>query len=113
MDETIYLVADQTGIKRMTKNLPSLNRGEIPIKVNITVAKEAFRTPVIEKQIVIDDWREGIDIADVEFRKEIITPEEAETIRQGRLEKMQEILRQNGYTVAKLAEDEEESEAKC
>jgi hypothetical protein len=36
---------------------------------------------------------------DVEFRQSIITPEEAEMIRQRRLEKMRSILKAQGFTV--------------
>lgn len=101
MTEIIYLVIDRSGVRRMTKNLPSLNRGEIPVKVKVTVENEAFRTPVIEKEVYVDDWREGVDIADVEFKQNVITPEEAEQIKQRRLEKMQEILQNQGYEVSK------------
>lgn len=106
MKTVIYLVADRSGVRRMTKSLPSIYRGEIPIKVAVTIEDTAFRTPVIEKSIVIDDWREGIDMADVEFKKDIITAEEADIIRRKRLEKMREILTDNGFTVVKQPEDE-------
>ena len=85
MKETIYLVVSPYKVERMTKNLPGLSRGEIPVKLTITVDEKAFREPVISKEVHIDDWREGVDIADVEFRGSVITEEEAEIIKQRRL----------------------------
>src|SRR4051812_46707668 len=107
MTETIYLVVDRNGVKRFTKNLPGLNRGEIPVKVNVSVEESAFRTPVIEKEIVVEDWRQGVDIADVEFKEAVITEEEAVLIRERRLEKMRELLIQQGYTVTKGGDAED------
>lgn len=107
MKEIIYLVVSPWKVERMTKNLPELKRGEIPIKVEIEVQDTAFRTPVIAKKIIVDDWREGIDMADVDFNGNIITEEEAELIRERRLEKMREILQENGYTIEKKEETDE------
>ena len=104
MKEVIYLAVDRYGVKRMTKNVPSLNRGEIPIKLTLTVEDQAFREPVIEKTVHIEDWRQGVDIADVEFKESIITEEEAQVIRERRLEKMKEVLESQGYSVSKEQE---------
>ncbi len=99
MNEIIYLVVDRYNVKRMTKNLPSLNRGEIPIKLELVVEETAFRNPVIEKRVVVEDWRQGVDIADVDFKETTITEEEAELIRERRLEKMRGILEAQGYKI--------------
>lgn len=101
MKHTIFLVANERGVQRMTKSLPSLNRGEVPIKVDVTIEPGAFRTPVISKEIYIADWREGIDIDDVEFKQSVITQTEADMIRAARMEKMKEILETQGYTISK------------
>jgi hypothetical protein len=101
MKDVIYLVVARLGVQRMTKNLPSLNRGEIPVKLNLNVEDNAFREPVIVKEVEIADWRQGVDIADVEFKEAVITEEEAALIRERRLEKMREVLVQQGYTVTK------------
>ena len=101
MNQTIYLYADKWGINRMTKSLGAVRRGEIPIKLELEVNETAFREPVIEKRVVIDDWRQGVDIADVDFKETFITEEEAATIRQMRLDKMSEILQSQGYKVTK------------
>lgn len=101
MNQTIYLVADRGGVKRMTKSLPSIYKDEIVIKVNVTVAPKAFGTPVIEQDVVVNDWASDIDIQDVEFARNIITKEEADMIRERRLERMKEILETQGYTITK------------
>jgi hypothetical protein len=87
MKETIYLVASPYKVERMTKNLPALTRGEIPVRQTRTVDEKAFREPVISKEVYINDWRDGVDMGDVEFQESVITEEEAEMIRQRRLEK--------------------------
>ena len=101
MIETIYLYADQWGINRMTKNLNQVKRGEIPIKLEIEVSETAFREPIIEKKVTIEDWRQGVDIADVDFKETFITEDEAAKIREMRFEKMSEILQKQGYNVSK------------
>lgn len=107
MNETIYLRISRRKVEAMTKSLPWLNRGEIPVRLNLEIKDEAFREPVIVKDVVINDWREGIDMADVDFKGTMITEEEAEVIRQRRLEKMQQILEEQGYEVTKPASEEE------
>lgn len=107
MIETIYLVVDHNGVQRMTKRIPALYKGEIPVKLTVEVDPGAFKTPVLEKYIVIENWRQGTDIADVEFKENIITEEEAEIIRTRRLDKMQEILEEQGYVVSKAEESDE------
>lgn len=109
MKEVIYLVVSRYKVERMTKNLPTLSRGEIPVKLEFEVNEKAFLEPVISKKVYIEDWRDGIDIADVEFKESIITEEEAAMIRDRRLEKMKGILETQGYQVTK---PEEESDAK-
>lgn len=101
MRESIYLVVSRRKVERMTKSLPSTSRGEIPVKINVEVNEDAFREPVIVKDVIINDWREGIDMADVDFEGTMITEEEAELVRQKRLEKMKEILEGQNYTVTK------------
>lgn len=101
MKETIYLTVSRQKVEKMTKSLPSINRGEIPVKIVVTVDEKAFCEPVIEKEVTINDWRDGIDIGDVEFRGSVITKDEAEMIKKARLAKMTEILQEQGYEVTK------------
>lgn len=106
MREVIYLRVSKRKVEGMTKSLPNLYRGEIPVKLTVEVKDAAFREPVIERTVVVDDWSEGIDIEDVQFEKSIITEEEAQIVKQRRLEKMAQILGSHGYKVEKETEDE-------
>jgi hypothetical protein len=99
MKDTIYLVADKYGVRRMTKKLPSTYRGETIVKLAVTLPPEAFEPPTLSQEVVIEDWRQGIELEDIEFRHNFITEEEAATIRQNRLEKIKSILEQQGYNV--------------
>lgn len=106
MKETIYLRVSRYKVEQMTKSLPSLRKGEIPVKLNIEVKEKAFREPVVEQTVVVEDWTTGIDIADVSFEKSIITDKEAETIRRLRLERMAQILKDQGFGVTPPTEEE-------
>lgn len=106
MIDVIYLTVDQHGVKKMTKSLPYLQKGEFPVKIEVEVKPEAFRNPVLTKKVVVEDWREGIDIQDVDFKETFITPKEAEVIKAQRLERMQEILSKQGYTVIRPEQTE-------
>lgn len=111
MKETIYLIVSGTKVERMVKTEPSLQqlkRGEIPVKLLVSVEPKAFRTPVVEKEVYVEDWREGVDIADVDFKRTAITKEEADLIRQRRLQLMAETLETQGYVVRKIEGVEEE-----
>ncbi len=94
-------------MKRMTKNLPPRYKGESPIKLSLTVEPAAFREPVIEKSVVVEDWREGIDIADVEVKETAMTEEEAQLTQDQRLQRMREVLKTQGYVVSKPDGDSE------
>ena len=102
MKETIYLTVSRGGVGRMTKNLPTLRCGEIPVKLVVEVDESAFREPVIERHVHVVDWRDGIDLADVELREAIITEAEAEQISAQRLASMRKILEEHGYEVSQL-----------
>lgn len=101
MKETIYLVVSKYKVERMTKNLPNIYRGEVVVKLNVSVTEKAFNPPTLDQQVIVDDWRDGIDLEDVEFRQNFITEDEAATIRAARLEKMRKILEGQGYSVSK------------
>lgn len=108
MREIIYLRVSPQKVEGMTKNLPNLNRGEIPVKLIIEVDPAAFREPVIEQQVKIVDWRQGIDIADVQLSESIITDQEAQMIRTQRLQKMRQILEEQGYRIEAPQESDEQ-----
>lgn len=84
-----------------------MRKGEIPVKLTVEVNDKAFGRPVVEQKIYVDDWTKGIDLEDVEFRKNIITDEEAQMIRERRLSKMKEILEGQGYEIKEPDKKEE------
>ena len=107
MRETVYLVISRYKVERMTKNMPELKRGEIPVKILVEVEDSAFREPVIERTVTVVDWREGIDLGDIDIREATITEEEAELIRQRRLTAMRKILEEHGFEVTQLLAGED------
>lgn len=106
MREVIYLRVSRNKVEGMTKNLPYINRGEIPVKLTIEVKQDAFKEPVIEKEVVIEDWQDGTDLADIEFKGNVITKDEAEKIKQMRLDRMAQVLQEQGYEVTKATEED-------
>lgn len=105
MKDTIYLILDRNGVKGLRKSLVDVKRGEVCAKFNITMPDTAFRPSVLEQNVAIDEWHNGIDIEDVKFEKHVITEEEAEVIRQARLQKMAAILESQGFTITKEEDD--------
>ncbi|WP_020402227.1 hypothetical protein [Gracilimonas tropica] len=105
MKDTFYLIVSNSKVERMVKThraAKDLNRGEIPVKVNLEIPDTNWKPPYLEKDIVVNRWDEGIDVEDVNFDGQYVTEEEADMIRQHRIQKMKEILEQQGFTVAKL-----------
>jgi hypothetical protein len=106
MKDLIYLTINKEKVVKMTKTLPDVRRGEIIAKVDVKVEDKCFGTATIPQEIFINDWRDGIDMEDVEFKKNIISQEEADIIKQRRLEKMTQILREQGFNVEKETQEE-------
>jgi len=108
MEDTFYLVINSHKVVKFQRSLPTgLNRGEIPVRVDVIVEPTAFRTPTLIRQIRIADPFEDIALSDVEFRKDFITEEEAELIRRRRLGQMRAVLEAQGYTITPPPEPEE------
>jgi len=99
MKDIIYLTMDAYGVQSMRKSYTGCKKGEIIVKLNVDVAKDAFQPPVIEQFVQIKDWSEGVSVDDVKFERNVITEEEAEHIRAKRLEKMKQILEEQGFKV--------------
>lgn len=99
--DTIYLVITNSGVDRMTKRMPATSRGEHLIKLAVTVDPKAFRDPVLTQEIVIEDWREGLEFSDVAFEQPFISPAEADVIRERRRQQLIEALRSQGYEVTR------------
>lgn len=102
MKETIFLRVSRQKVEGMTKNLPYVQRGEIPVKLTIEVKNDAFKEPTIAKTVVIEDPLAGTDVAaDIEFNGNIITEDEADKIKKMRLDRMAQVLQAQGYEVTK------------
>lgn len=109
MRETVYLVISRQRVERMTKNVPELKRGEIFVKVLVEADASAFRPPTIEQSIVISDWRQGLDVPDVDLTEMTITEAEAEQIRKQRLAAVIASLEDLGYKIDPPAPGPEET----
>jgi hypothetical protein len=83
--ETIWLTVNRVQVVKLTKNMPDLKRGEIPVKLLIEVDETVFGAPVLEQRVHVADWREGLAFADPELRDLTITEAEAEIIRGQRI----------------------------
>lgn len=102
MNHVVYLVVDRYAVRRMnTKQVPQTKQGEHILKLEVEVKPEAFRDPLVTQKVTVDDWREGIDVSDVEFKNGFITKDEAEKIRKDRLEHTVELLRAQGFQITK------------
>lgn len=99
MKDVVFLTVSRAGVQAMRKSLPDLRRGEIAIKVHVTVSEKSFAPPTIEQRIDIQDPYQGVDLEDVHFTGATITQDEADLIRSKRLAKAAEILTANGYRV--------------
>lgn len=109
MKDTIYLVAKKgsgiTSMFKTSRGVKNLKKGEIPIKLTVTIDDGNWKPPFIEKSIHVDRWDQGIEMEDVEFEGHYVTEEEFELIRQRRLDNYIEILNHQGYDVIKREEE--------
>lgn len=99
MRDVVFLVCDQGGVRRMTKSAPGLKRGEIPVKLSVTVDQDAFFTPVIEQSVHITDWRPSRTALIAAVAEGTITRSEADLIAADLLDGMIGTLERAGYTV--------------
>lgn len=102
MKDVIYLVVNRNKVERMNKSLPNLYKGEYVVRVEVTVDEDAFNEPTLTKQVHVENWRQGIDVSDVEFSEPYITEEEAAIIRERREALLIESLKAKGYKIEKV-----------
>lgn len=100
MRDTVFLVLTPQRVDRMTKSVPSIHRDEIVVKLTVEVPPGRFRTPTVERHIMIEDWTDGTELGDLELRQDFITQAEAKLIVERRLARMAEVLREHGYSVS-------------
>lgn len=99
MRDTVWLVVTRNKVDRMTQRMPVVNRGELPVKVNVIVPADAFQPPVLEMTLEVKDWRDGTELADLSLTQGVITQAEADLIVQRRVAQMADILRERGAVV--------------
>jgi hypothetical protein len=99
MRDTVFIVVDRAGARKMTKGLPAVKRGEIPIKLNLVVDPSAFAPPVVEQSLHITDWRAGRGAIQFAVKEGTITEAEAASLKADMLLEMRETLERAGYTV--------------
>ena len=104
MKDVIYLVVNRNKVDRMTKTLPNLYKGEYVVRVAVTVDDDAFNEPTISKEIHVENWRQVIDVLDVDFSEPYITEEEATIIRERREAQLIEALKLKGYKIEKTVD---------
>ncbi len=102
MKDTIYLIVNRWKVERMTKNVPQLKKGDYVCRVDVTVKEDAFTEPMLVKEVTVENWREGVDVSDIEFSEPYITEEEATIIRERREKALIESLKAKGYKIEKV-----------
>jgi hypothetical protein len=98
--DTVFLVITPRKVDRMAKTVPAVRADEIVVKLVVEVPPGRFRTPTVERHVVIEDWTDGTELGDLELRQDFITEAEAKLIVERRLSRMAEVLREHGYTVS-------------
>jgi hypothetical protein len=98
--DVIYLVINPARVDRMTKTVPGTRYDEIAVKLVVEVPAGRFRSPTVERHVVVEDWANGTELGDLELRQDFITEAEAKLIVERRLAQMAGILREHGYSVS-------------
>jgi hypothetical protein len=99
VNETVFLVISPRKVEKMTKTVPDTHRGEIVVKVHVTVKPEAFRSPTLVKEIVVEDPFDGLSAADVNLDRPFITEAERDLIRARRIADITGQLEDLGYKI--------------
>ncbi len=55
MKDTCYIVLSEFGIERMTKRQGSLKRGEVAVRLSVTISDKAFAEPAVSVAVQIPD----------------------------------------------------------
>lgn len=57
MKDTVFLVADENGVTRMTKRAPALYRNEVAVKLTVSVPDSAFRSLAVTASLDVPEDR--------------------------------------------------------
>lgn len=55
MKDVCYLVLKKTGVVRMVKKPPALDKGEVAVKVNVSISDSVFAAPFAECDMHVPD----------------------------------------------------------
>lgn len=55
MKDTCFIVLSESGIERMTRRQGSLKRGEVAVKVAVSIADACFNSPAVSASIEIPE----------------------------------------------------------
>lgn len=55
MKDICYLVVTRSGVTRMTKRPPDLQRSEVAVKLSLTVPDTVFRSPFISADVAVTE----------------------------------------------------------
>lgn len=57
MKDSVYIVSDAWGVQKMTRREPVLSRGEVAVRVTITVPDNCFKNPIINAALDVPEDR--------------------------------------------------------
>lgn len=66
MKDKVFLVADSWGVLKLTKREPVLNRGEVAVRLTVTIPDAVFKNPIVDVSVDVPDDRVIEPIAEVE-----------------------------------------------
>jgi len=66
MRDRVYIITDSVGVLRMTKREPTLNRGEVAVRLSVTIADECFRNPILDAAVDVPPDQTILAEADVD-----------------------------------------------
>lgn len=66
MRDKIFLVADCSGVVRMTKRPPSLHREEVAVSISVNIPDGVFRHPIIAVTLEVPEDRVVHPTAEIE-----------------------------------------------
>jgi hypothetical protein len=110
MKETIYLRVSERRVEALTKTPPHLGRGEVMVKIALTVDPGVFRGPTLVQELHVEDWISDLRLPALDLQQSPLTETEAGQVISSRIEDMVKALVNRGYTVFMPPEDEDENE---
>lgn len=57
MKTKVFLIADAWGVVRLTKREPALNRGEVAVRLTVTIPDAVFKNPIVDASVEVAEDR--------------------------------------------------------